>query len=193
MSILQTRQYLQNTSTLNDTDSPKSGWPHSVQEPLDEITSTLQQQKPPFAGRDLIDNIADVFVPRYRGTAKAHPVEPPKRQGWPEPYATPVQNLKMQIWVIEAMTKPLQRKDGANWFGAVNLASDQKMLPDRLLELFRSASDEMFEDGMDSYFSNGLNRIILTHGIAAVGALEAMIYADGVNQEVAAEALSRMA
>ena len=88
------------------------------------------------------------------------------------------------------MTEPLQRRDDrANWFGVVNLVSNQKMLTDRLRKLLRSASDEVFEDGMDSYFSRGLNRIILAHGIAAIDALESMMYADDMNPEVAAEAL----
>ena len=69
------------------------------------------------------------------------------------------------------------------------MVSDNEMLTDRLRELFRSASDEVFEDGMDSYFGSDLNRIILTHGVAAVGALEGMACADDVNPEVSAEAL----
>lgn len=56
-----------------------------------------------------------------------------------------------------------------------------------LHELFHNANYDVF-DGMDSDFSNSLNRIIQDHGIAVV-VLDEMISADGVNSEVAAEAL----
>ena len=75
--------------------------------------------------------------------------------------------------------------DGARW----TVVSDQEMLADTLRRLFRSVDYEVFEDGMDSDFSNSLIHIIRTHGIVAVGALEEIIYTDGVNPEVAAEAL----
>ena len=69
------------------------------------------------------------------------------------------------------------------------MVSGREMLADTLHKLFRSANDEVFEDGMDSRFSNSLIRIIRTHGIAAVDALDKMICMDSVNPEVAAEAL----
>ena len=68
------------------------------------------------------------------------------------------------------------------------LVSDQ--VTDTLHRLFRRANDEVFEDGMDSRFSNGLIHVIRTHGTEAVGALERLICTDGVNPEVAAEALA---
>ena len=55
--------------------------------------------------------------------------------------------------------------------------------------LFRNASHEVFEDGMDSYFGNNLTHIIQDHGLAAVEEIEKLIHADGANVEVVAEAL----
>ena len=55
--------------------------------------------------------------------------------------------------------------------------------------LFRNANDKVFEDGIDSSFNADLNRIVRTHGITAVEALERITRMDGVNPEVAAEAL----
>ena len=68
--------------------------------------------------------------------------------------------------------------------------SDQERPSDVLRELLHSANYDTFEDGMDSNFSDSLNRIIQDHGIMAVDALEDTIYAEDVNQEVAAEALT---
>ena len=68
-------------------------------------------------------------------------------------------------------------------------ASDREALAGTLRRLFRSANDEVFEDGMGGDFSNSLSLVILDHGVAAVGALNEAICADGVNPEVAAEAL----
>ena len=67
--------------------------------------------------------------------------------------------------------------------------SDQEMPTDMLRELFRKANYDTFEDGMDSNFSNSLNRIIQDYCITAIDALETIIYAEDVNQEVVAEAL----
>ena len=73
---------------------------------------------------------------------------------------------------------------GGQW-----VVGHQETLAGMLHDLFRSANYEVFEDGMDSDFSNGLNHIIRDHGTAAVIVLDGMISVDGVNPEVAAEAL----
>ena len=49
-------------------------------------------------------------------------------------------------------------------------ASDREALAGTLRRLFRSANDEVFEDGMGGDFSNSLSLVILDHGVAAVGA-----------------------
>lgn len=71
----------------------------------------------------------------------------------------------------------------------MSISPARETMTDILHRLFRGASDEVFEDGMDSDFSNGLHGVILEHGVEAVAALDGMISADGVNPEVAAEAL----
>lgn len=63
---------------------------------------------------------------------------------------------------------------------------------DILRKLFHDASDEVFEDGMDSYFSANLNRIVQTHGVAAIDALERVIRMDDVNVESIEEALRQV-
>lgn len=65
----------------------------------------------------------------------------------------------------------------------------QEML-DEMYMLFHRANDEVFEDGMDSYFSSNLNRVVKTQGIAAVVAPEKVM--NGANVEVAEEALRQV-
>ena len=62
-------------------------------------------------------------------------------------------------------------------------------LVDVMHKLFRSANYEVFEDGMDSHFSNSLIHTIQTHGTPAISAIEHIMHMDDVNPEVTAEAL----
>ena len=61
---------------------------------------------------------------------------------------------------------------------------------DILHKLFRAASDDVFEDGMDSYFSTNLHHIIKEYGAAAIDALESVM--DGANVGVTEEALRQV-
>lgn len=54
------------------------------------------------------------------------------------------------------------------------------MLVDELHKIFNTARDEIFEDGMDSAFSVKLNRIICTHRVPAIEALERIMCMDMV-------------
>lgn len=194
MSLLHAMRDLPGISTSDDADSRQSDWTRSVyQDPPAEAMSVTRQQKPSFGGRyAVMGSIADVLMAsRSRTASQQHLVEPPKEQHWSKSHTITVQGSEMQILVIGAMTEPAQRRNYvAGWLKAVGPASDLEMLADMLHKLFRSANDEVFEDGMDSHFSNSLNRIIRTHGIAVVSALERIMCMDDVNPEVAAEALT---
>ena len=66
------------------------------------------------------------------------------------------------------------------------------MLVYELHEIFNTARDEIFEDGMDSAFSVKLNRIICTHGVPAIEALERIMCMDSINAAVTEEALRQV-
>ena len=66
------------------------------------------------------------------------------------------------------------------------------MPADTLQGLFRSANDEVFEDGMDSHFGGALRDFVQEHGIAAVRHLNAAIHSDGTPAKVAGEALRQV-
>ena len=70
--------------------------------------------------------------------------------------------------------------------------SKQEMLPNMLANLFYNARDEVFESGMNSRFSEGLHRIILEHGIAAIEQLRDIILSDNASTDVADEALRQL-
>ena len=178
-------------------DSPQSGWlRRGYQDPSDNTAPATQQQRSPFTNPHVaIAGTADAFMPSYRRPAnQGHFAEPPKGQRWPKPYTATihgsvVQDLVIRV-LIEAANDLAQRQNySIDWPNVARLVSDREMPSGILRELFHSANYEVFEDGMDSDFSNSLNRIISDHGIAAVDALEKMISDDGVNPEVAAEAL----
>jgi len=59
----------------------------------------------------------------------------------------------------------------------------------KMAALFAAATDEYFEDGIESDFSRGLLRLIGEHGEKAVIELAFLILHDEVNAEIAAEAL----
>ena len=83
-------------------------------------------------------------------------------------------------------------ENAAGWGKSFEPAPAIVALEDMLQKLFFDARDEIFEDGMGSFFSAGLIRIVRDHGVAAVRALERIISAVDVNAEVAEEALRQM-
>ena len=70
-----------------------------------------------------------------------------------------------------------------------NLEDD---LVDILGNLFDDACDEVFEDGMDTAFSNNLNHIVQVYGEIAIHALERVIHSDHVDVDVVEEALRQV-
>lgn len=83
-------------------------------------------------------------------------------------------------------------ENATSWEKALEPPLGTVALEDALRKLFFDARDEVFEDGMSSFFSAGLICIVQDHGIAAVRALERIISAADVNAEVAEEALRQM-
>ena len=77
-------------------------------------------------------------------------------------------------------------------FGMAVLNFSNFTLEDTLQKLFYDAGDETFEDGMASFFSASLIRIVRDHGVVAVRALERILSAADVNIEVAEESLRQM-
>ena len=63
---------------------------------------------------------------------------------------------------------------------------------DRLNNLFDNAHDEIFEDGMDTVFSNNLGRIIQDYGEDAIDALDSVMSSPHANVEIIEEALRQV-
>ena len=121
-------------------------------------------------------------------------MEPLKESKWHGLERAAILSLAMSVLVVGAMDE-LGRRRVENthaWPRAAGFASDPEALVDRLQKLFRDASDETFEDGMDSSFSVNLTRVVRDHGVAAVSVLERVISADDVNVEIAEEALRQV-
>lgn len=91
------------------------------------------------------------------------------------------QICNMRIWVVMsdgmvAADKSAQsRRDIAHWHYMVGSEPDH-MLVNTLSRLFLGARNEIFEDGMDSYFSANLHHTIREYGVAAVDALEFVMH-----------------
>lgn len=68
----------------------------------------------------------------------------------------------------------------------------EESIYDRLHGLFLDASDEIFEDGMNTNFSTNLHRIIQNNGVAAINVLERLVWNDDANVEVVEEALRQI-
>lgn len=152
--------------------------------------SVTQHQKLPFTSRHaVVVGINDTVVATYPRTTNQSHLAEPKGWGWFGPYTVTVHGSELQNLVIATITELVQGWNGTSRPKATPLVSDQEILADMLRRLFHGANYEVFEDGMDSDFSNSLNRIIRDYGVVAIGALEEMMYTDGVNPEVAAEAL----
>jgi len=63
------------------------------------------------------------------------------------------------------------------------------MLYDYLYDLFLAARGEFFEDGMESYFSRGLEAAIQTHKHLAVGVLRVLVVDIHLSPSVVGEAM----
>lgn len=167
------------------------------QDQPDKAASTTPQQKPPFTNHSVDFGIiaGALIASDHRTTNQPHLAESPEMQEWFKSLivtmqGSEVQGSEVQVSITKAIDGLFQGlRYGADWLTTSGLASDQEMLTDMLRDLLHKANYEVFEDGMDSNFSNNLNRIIQDHGVTVIDALEAMIYAEDVNQEVAVEAL----
>ena len=83
-------------------------------------------------------------------------------------------------------------ESATSWEKVLEYPLGTVFLKDMIQKMFFDARDEIFEDGMSSFFSASLIRIVQDHGVAAVRALEEIISASDVNTEVAEEALRQI-
>ena len=177
-------------------DTPQSRWLRSVgQGPPDKAASTAQQQKPPSVSPSaVIVEIDDALVASdLRTTSPLHLAEPPKGQGWPKPYTATLPDSAAQVLVVETMTEFVRRWNcGTDPPKSAKPVSGQEMLADVLRELFHSANDEVFEDGMTSRFSDALRGIVREHGVEAIGPIGTAIRAADTSVKVAEEALRQI-
>lgn len=200
MSLLRTKRDLRGISVLGDADSLQWGWLRSGYQDLpDEAASAVQRQKPlPVSHRAIIAKIADALVASdHRTASQLHFAEPPKGQGWSKLHAGTMQDSEVLVFVVGAMvgamTGPVQRWNyGTDPPKADKPVSDQEMLADVLRELFHSAKDEMFEDGMTSRFSDALRGIVREHDVEAIGQIGMAIRAADTSVKVAEEALRQV-
>ena len=86
----------------------------------------------------------------------------------------------------------IMSENATSWEKALEYPLGTVVLEDILQKMFFDARDEIFEDGMSSFFGAGLIRIVQVHGVAAVRALEGIISASDVNAEVAEETLRQI-
>lgn len=98
------------------------------------------------------------------------------------------------LLTVNSMTAfdPIESRNATSWEKALEYPLGTVALKDTLQKMFFDARDEIFEDGMSSFFSAGLIRIVQDHGIAAVHALKGIISASDVNAEVAEEVLRQI-
>lgn len=68
----------------------------------------------------------------------------------------------------------------------------EDILVDKLRKMFGDARNEIFEDGMDTAFSDNLNRIIEDYHEVAIRAIKKVIRMNDVNAEVVEEALRQV-
>lgn len=193
MSHLSAKQGQQGISAP-DTDSVSSGWMHSMyQDTLDGTIPAMQQQEMPFLRRRItIVAINDAEMANNYITSLLRLVESSKSQGWSKP-DTPMACGSEARPVVKAATESVQkRRHVADWHRATKLVSYREMLAGRLHELFLSANNEVFEDGMTSRFSDELRRIVREHGITAVKQIGAAIRAEDTSVKVAEEALRQV-
>ncbi len=78
----------------------------------------------------------------------------------------------------------LERSESSTTFVGFTVEIEQK-----LKLLFQTGKEYVFEDGIDSQFSNELVRMIEMHDNSAVFSLARLIVSENVNKEVASEAL----
>ena len=184
-------------SALAHADSLQPSWSsHEYQVPPSENASSLQQQSLAITGRAAATEGVSAFTAHYPIGATGRPrlLEPLKKPKWFRHERATILDLVMPVLVVGAMDELGRRRmEGTHaWPKTAGLASDPEDLVDRLRKLFRDASDEIFEDGMDSFFSANLTRVVRDRGMVAVSVLESMISADNVNVEIAEEALRQV-
>ena len=68
----------------------------------------------------------------------------------------------------------------------------EDILVDRLRKMFGDARNEIFEDGIDTAFSDNLNCIIEDYHEVVIGAIKRIIHMNYVNAEVVEEALRQV-
>ncbi|MCI0690505.1 hypothetical protein L0337_00695 [candidate division KSB1 bacterium] len=86
---------------------------------------------------------------------------------------------------------PLQEDNQTEWLekSAAIQQDRHEKIRQKTAALFAAATDQRFEDGMESEFSNELVALVEEHGDAAVQAIAHLIISEIVSAEVAAEAL----
>ncbi len=97
-------------------------------------------------------------------------------------------------WPTETLSSavlPLREDDQAEWLekSAAIQQDRREEIRQKIAALFAAATDQRFEDGMESEFSNELVALVEEHGDAAVKAIAHPIISEIVSAEVAAEAL----
>lgn len=197
MSLLSITRDPLGDPALIHTSTIKPSWLHRGNPiPPGENSSTLQQQDSAFvryAGNPRMDGI--LVVRRDIGAASQSQLdESPNTQEWPRPSRIAVPGSPVSVLMADAISELARglSESAVGWPEPVRLTSDSDILVDRLEKLFGAAHDETFEDGMNSIFSANLNRIIQTHGAAAVNVLEMIIHARYVNVAIIEEALRQV-
>ncbi|MGH7451784.1 MAG: hypothetical protein ACRENG_10590 [bacterium] len=97
-------------------------------------------------------------------------------------------------WPTETLSSvvlPLREDDQAEWLekNAAIQQDRREEIRQKTAALFAAATDQRFEDGMESEFSNELVALVEEHGDTAVKAIAHLIISEIVSAEVAAEAL----
>jgi hypothetical protein len=94
-------------------------------------------------------------------------------------------------WPTETLSSAVLPLWEAEWLEkSVAIQQDRREeIRQKTAALFAVATDQRFEDGMESEFSNELVTLVEEHGDAAVTAIAHLILSEIVSAEVAAEAL----
>ena len=182
----------QGASTLGNIDSLRPDQPRRWYQGSSDGTATdIQQQELPCTDPcKSITKIIGTKSTRSRTTSQPHIAEPPGGQKESETRTDTVQDAKAWAMSTRDTIEPARKESyESSRHEAIKAGFDQGMLKDAVGSMLHKANYEIFEDGMESGFSDSLNRIIKSHGIAAINTLERMMYADSVNPQTAAEAL----
>jgi hypothetical protein len=91
---------------------------------------------------------------------------------------------------LDATTAEQRIQDSSDVFSSTDpLSRPSNFLVREVSVAFTAAAGEVFEEGVESQFSQALESLLKTHGTAAVAALEALVFPSTANPEVAVESL----